>query len=206
MRNFVSAEAEDNWPPVVPHRRNMPQATDGEWLVRVVCYTNAPQARLLLNDSIVGEMKPQNDSTSIIYWDIPYKAGILRAEGCDMQGNILSSYEIVTQGEAAALRISELLPEDSDTLHQLLVEVVDKDGNPVKSSQADVTCTVTGPAKLLGLENGNNTDMTNDRPHNGTCHRAVYRGRLVCYVQRTGRGAVTLSISSPGLQSCMLRM
>ena len=206
MRNFVSAEAEDNWPPVVPHRRNMPQATDGEWLVRVVCYTNAPQARLLLNDSIVGEMKTQNDSTSIIYWDIPYEDGVLRAEGCDMQGNILSSYEIVTQGEAAALRISELLPEDSDTLHQLLVEVVDKDGNPVKSSQADVTCTVTGPAKLLGLENGNNTDMTNDRPHNGTCHRAVYRGRLVCYVQRTGRGAVTLSISSPGLQSCMLRM
>ena len=51
--------------------------------IRVVSYTNAPQARLLLNGRVVGEMKPYDEKTGIIYWDIPFRAGELRAEGCD---------------------------------------------------------------------------------------------------------------------------
>ena len=35
--------------------------------IRVVCYTNAPQARLLLNGRVVGEMKPYDEKTGIIY-------------------------------------------------------------------------------------------------------------------------------------------
>ena len=41
--------------------------------IRVVCYTNAPQARLLLNGRVVGEIKPYDEKTGIIYWDIPFR-------------------------------------------------------------------------------------------------------------------------------------
>ena len=39
-------------------------------LIRVVCYTNVPQARLLLNGKEVVQMKPYDDKSGIIYWDI----------------------------------------------------------------------------------------------------------------------------------------
>ena len=154
---IISPEAQDDW--------NLPASIpqDTTVMMRVVCYTNAPQARLLLNGRIVGDMQEQNDSNAIIYWDIPFEAGTLRAEGCDRNGKVLSSYDITTNTQPVALRASELLPDDCATLHQLLVEVVDDAGNRVKSALNDVTCTIDGPAVLLGLEGSNNTDMSDYR-------------------------------------------
>ena len=214
MKNYLSADAEDNWPPITPRRRNAATEDFREGnMVRVVCYTNAPQARLLLNDSIVGTMKPQNDSTAIIYWDIPYHPGTLRAESCDYAGNVLSNYEIKTAGEATSLRISQLvstpLPDREGTgvspsgqitkVSLLLVEVVDKDGNLVKSSRADIQCNISGPARLLGLENCNNSDMG----YYPDGHRPAHRGRLVAYIQRTGKDPVTVTFAAQGLESTL---
>ena len=170
--------------------------------VRVACFTNAPQARLLLNGRVVGSMKEQNDSDAVIFWDIPYETGVLRAEGCDMSGKILSSYEISTNTEPVALRVSELLPEDCETFHQLLVEVIDKSGRRVKSALNDVTCTVEGPAVLLGLEGSNNTDMSDYRDN----HQPVYHGRLVSYIRRNGEGKVRVTFSADGLTPCTIEL
>ena len=196
IANFISPEAQDDW--------NLPAhlPKDTTVTMRVVCYTNAPQARLLLNGKEVGAMKAQNDSNAIIYWDIPFEAGTLRAEGCDKNGKTVSSYEITTNTAPAALRISELLPEDCETLHQLLVEVVDANGNRVKSALNDVACTIEGPAKLLGLEGSNNTDMSDYRDN----HQPVYRGRLVGYIRRTAPGPVSVTFSTEGLPSQTFRL
>jgi len=188
--NFISPEAQDDWnlPPFVRQ--------DSTVTMRVVCYTNAPQARLLLNGKVVGDLKQQNDSNAIIYWDIPFEAGTLRAEGCANDGKVLSAYEITTNTQPVALRASELLPDDCETLHQLLVEVIDEAGNRVKSALNDVTCTIEGPAVLLGLEGSNNTDMSDYRDN----HQPVYRGRLVSYIRRTGQGTVRVTFSADGLR------
>lgn len=53
--NWLSMDAWDTW-----------NYEPGE-LIRVVCYTNAPQARLLLDGKEVGEMKPYDDKTGIIF-------------------------------------------------------------------------------------------------------------------------------------------
>ncbi len=192
MRNFVSAEALDEWQP----SRN----AESEDTIprRVVCYTNAPLARLLLNGKQVGEMKAQDNATGIIYWDIPFAPGVLRAEGCDRNGNVESSYEIFTYGKAAGLTVSELLPEDNDEVLQLLVEVVDDQGRLVKSALDDVACTLSGPARLLGLEGSNNTDMSDYRDN----HQPVFHGRLVAYIRRTAPGAIKATFTAEGLPSC----
>lgn len=49
--------------------------------IRVVCYTNSPQARLELNGKVVGETKAKDPRNGIVYWDIPYEAGTLKAVG-----------------------------------------------------------------------------------------------------------------------------
>lgn len=167
--------------------------------IRVVCYTNAPQARLLLNGKVVGEMKPYDVKSGIIYWDIRYEVGELRAEGCDEVGNVLSSYAVRSSGLPYGLRVMadcDTLSADRQVAH-VLIEVVDEQGIPVRLADNEITCRIEGPARLLGLENGNNSDMSEHRDH----RQRVWRGRLLAYVQATGEaGDIRIRFTSPLLQ------
>lgn len=167
--------------------------------IRVVCYTNALQARLLLNGKVVGEMKPYDVKSGIIYWDIPYEVGELRAEGCDEAGNVLSSYTVRSSGLPYALRVTtdcDTLSADRRVAH-VLIEVVDEQGIPVRLADNEITCRIEGPARLLGLENGNNSDMSDHRDH----RQSVWRGRLLAYVQATGEaGDICIRFTSSLLQ------
>lgn len=186
-RTFLSPDAWDIW------------NYDSGQEIRVVCYTNAPQARLLLNGKVVGDMKSYDEKSGIIYWDIPYQAGELKAEGCDTNGNVVSSYSIQSSGRPYALRVSAdrtTLSCDRATAH-LIVEIVDENGTIVKLGDNDITCTIEGPARLLGLEGSDNRDMS-DYTDN---HHRAYHGRLLAYIQTTGeQGQVRVKFTSPLLQ------
>lgn len=167
--------------------------------IRVVCYTNAPQARLLLDGKVVGEMKPYDKKTGIIHWDIPYQPGELKAEGCDAAGNVQSVYTIRTSGRPYALRVSAdttRLSSARATAH-ITIEVVDENGTVVKLGDNEITCTTEGPLRLLGLEGSDNRDMSD---YTDNRHRA-YHGRLLAYVQTTGKpGQARVRFTSPLLK------
>lgn len=167
--------------------------------IRVVCYTNAPQARLLLDGKVVGEMKPYDKKSGIIHWDIPYQPGELKAEGCDGAGNVQSVYTIHTSGRPYALRVSAdttRLSSARATAH-ITIEVVDENGTVVKLGDNEITCTVEGPLRLLGLEGSDNRDMSD---YTDNRHRA-YHGRLLAYVQTTGKlGQARVRFTSPLLK------
>lgn len=191
--DLLSIDAPDNW-------NYEPGQT-----IRVVCYTNAPQARLLLDGEVAGSMKPYDTETGIICWDIPYRSGRLTAEGCDMDGNVVSSYTIATSGRPYALRVSA----DTDTIDSaspiahVIVEVIDENGNPVNLADNNIHCRIEGPARLLGLESGSNTDMDNS-PRFG---RRAYRGRVLAYIESTGDDSpVTISFASPLLISASITL
>ena len=166
---------------------------------RVTCYTNAPQARLRLNGTVVGELTKPDERQQAVNWVIPYAPGTLVAEGCDMNGNVVSSYTIQTNGLPAAIKATLVYPEvalDRGTA-LVLVEIVDGNGIPVKQADNEILCMVEGNARLLGMESGNNTDMT---AHYDARER-VYNGHLMAYVQTTGEpGTVKVSFSSPLLK------
>ncbi|MBQ7470865.1 MAG: DUF4982 domain-containing protein [Prevotella sp.] len=184
-RNWVSPYAQDTW-----------NYQDGQ-NIRVVCYTNQPHARLLVNGQPVDAPAKRDSLTDILYWDIPYTAGTLTAEACDQLGAVTCTYEIRTAGEPTALKV-ETIGDNTAEVFQVLVEVVDEKGILVPLGHHAVTCEVTGPARLLGLENSDMRDTTpakaNTRQTNG--------GRLLAYIQPTGeQGTIRLSFRAPGLQS-----
>ncbi len=172
-------------------------------LVKVLCFTNAPQARLLLNGNIVGEMTPYNAQTGIISWDIPFEGGTLVAEGCDEHGNVLSSYSLETSARPYALRAKsdvETLTKNHSLTH-ITLDVVDENGVVVKLADNQITCTVEGPARLLGLENSDNRDMSY---RHGSPRQRVYQGSLLAYIQATDNDdsskEVKITFSSPLLE------
>ena len=77
------------------------------------------------------------------------------------------------------------------------MEVVDEQGTVVKLADNDIACRVEGPARLLGLEGSDNSDMSDYTAH----HRRVFHGRLLAYIQTTGEaGEVRVRFTSPLLQ------
>ena len=200
--------------------------------VRVVCYTNAETARLLLNGKPVGGEPRRDRDSDILFWDIDYEPGTLRCEADNG-----SSYEINTAGKPYALRLttdfvgagpvparsgpaSHLSPHTSHLSPPLggqgaihvFVEVVDDNGHLVPTADNEVTLTVRG-ARLLGMEHGNIADATitgsaGARP-GGRMARSLraYNGRLVAYIQPDNDSTmITIRASSPFLESDDLTM
>ena len=152
--------------------------------IRVVCYTNAAKARLELNGKVVGETKLYDEKTGIIYWDIPFASGKLEAIGLDKNDKEVSRYAIKTTQQPVELTIAEkdITISKDRGVAKIMVQVKDQNGLPVMLSDNEVTCTISGPGVLLGLEAGNNSDMTD---YTDNVHR-VYHGRIAAYIEATG--------------------
>lgn len=188
--NWLSIDAWDSW-----------NYEPGEE-IRVVCYTNSPKGRLLLDGKEIGETKEMDDNTGIIHWDVPFAPGRLVAEGIGEDGQAESSYEIMTSGRPYAITISsdrDSFEKEGDVAH-LYIEIVDENGVPVKLADNEVTVRVSGPSELIALESGDNFDMGNYRDN----RQRVYRGKLLGYLRATGAGSVKVDVRSPLLKSATL--
>ncbi len=156
--------------------------SDGQ-LVRVCCYTNAAAARLLLDGKVIGERKPYDDNTGIIFWDVPYAPGNLCAEGLGADDKVVSSCLIPVSGDVVDVKtVSDktVLNRQGDVAH-VMIEALDGNGNTVTSCGKTVSVTVGEGLRLIGLETGDNCDMGNPK----SSSRRLYRGRLLAYVQAT---------------------
>lgn len=167
--------------------------------IRVVCYTNAAKARLELNGKIIGETKDYDDRTGIIYWDIPYENGKLEVVGLNTDNTETTRYSIRSSERPYAITIVSVDKEISKDrgLAQVVLRIVDENGVPVMISDNEITCHMAGPAKLLGLEASDNSDMGD---YTDNVQRA-FHGHLLAYVQATGNaGTIHLKFTSPWLK------
>lgn len=172
---------------------------EADQMIRVVCYTNAQKSRLMLNGNQVGDVKGLDDNTGVIYWDIPFQAGKLEMVGFDKDGKQVCNYTLQSSARPFAITAqSDLTTLKKDRgLAQVVVQVVDEKGIPVMISEDEVTCTIDGPARLLGLEASNNSDMGS---YSDNVQR-VYHGRLIAYIQSTGTsGKINMRFSAPWLK------
>jgi beta-galactosidase/beta-glucuronidase len=161
--------------------------------IRVVCYTNAAKARLELNGKIVGETKPYDEKTGIIYWDIPFASGKLEAVGLDTNDKEVSRYAVTSTQQPVELTIADKnisIAKDKGVA-KIMVQVKDQNGLPVMLSDNEITCTISGPGTLLGLEAGNNSDMTD---YTDNVQR-VFHGHIAAYIQANGDSAEPIKVT-----------
>ena len=166
--------------------------TQGE-KIRVVCYTNAARARLELNGKVVGETKSYDEKTGIIYWDIPFASGKLEAIGLDKNDKEVSRYAITSTQQPTELTIADkniTIAKDKGVA-KIMVQLKDQNGLPVMLSDNEVTCTISGPGTLLGLEAGNNSDMTD---YTDNVQR-VFHGHIAAYIQSNGNSSEPIKVT-----------
>jgi beta-galactosidase len=172
--------------------------------VRVVAYMNTQSAKLYLNGKQVGDEKQYDQKTGIVYWDVPFEAGKLEVAGFD-NGKETARYAITSSARPYKLvaTANTTTVDKNKGVVEVRLEVQDENGVLVMLSDNEVTCKVTGPVELLGLEAGNNEDMT-DYTDNA---QRVLHGKILAYVQANGQtGEATITFSSPWLQGTEVKI
>ena len=110
-------------------------------------------------------------------------------------------YSLFTAGEALNITASTAKKSFNHSTKGVdLIEVIltDKDGKAVYDAANNIEVSITGPAKLLGLESG---DLASHESYQSN-FRKVYKGKLLTYIQSQAKaGTIKVTFSSPGLIS-----
>jgi beta-galactosidase len=177
---------------------------DGQ-IISVNTFTNCEEVELFLNNKTLGIQKLTNFKSSVIIWDIPYEKGILKAIARN-NGKDVATCELKTTGtpsiihakcDAAAIRA------DKQDIARIYVNINDIDGNTVYNAENEITCTVSGPVKLIGMEDAN---PQNTEDYKGIKHK-TYHGKVLIYVQSLDKsGKATITLSSVGLKSATVSL
>ena len=155
---------------------------DSNQITIVEVYSNSDAVELFLNEKSLGTKKLADFEDHIYKWAVPFEAGTLKAVGLK-NGKKVESL-IKTSTKPKALQIStdtkSLIADGYDTAH-IVLQIIDKDGNPVKTENQKVLFTVTGDAKVLGVDNGS---ITNTQDFNSQ-ELITDKGRALLIVQST---------------------
>lgn len=183
------------------HTWNWPQNSK----VRVECFTNCDTAELLLNGKSLGMQTKSNKKISILSWEVNYQPGELSVRAY-RNGKIAGTNAIKTAGDAVQLAANPdktVFKTGARGLSQIEITVTDKNGVPIYNAANEIQVTVSGPAKLTGLESSSTTSHESYQSDK----RAALNGHILAYVQTSGKaGAVDIQISSPGLKSTIVHL
>ena len=197
-------------------------------IIPVMCFTNCETVELFLNGKSFGAkgyafprlgmekrygnypmaaMTLHTTADLHVSWDVPYEPGTLRAVGMK-DGREVATAEIATTGAPLQVKLSadrdRIVADRRDVAH-IVTELVDDAGRNVPTADDEITFTIDGPARLIGLDNGNPTSHegykgNSRKAFNGLCLAIIKAGSDV--------GAVHVAATSPGLNagSCSIRV
>ena len=158
--------------------------------VEVEVYTKAPEAKLYLNDKLIGTKAISESTECKAVFNIPYEPGTLRAEAGG------KSTILCTAGEPARLRLipdCSVMTADGQDLAFITVEVIDKDGNVCPDAAIPCEAIVKGQGSLLSFASA---DLKDREPYTSP-RVTTWKGRALLVVRSTEKkGNVQISIMS----------
>ena len=146
---------------VLPHW-NWPGREGQPIDVRV--YANTDEVELLLNGTSLGRKPLQRYGH--LQWSVPYAPGSLVARGYKA-GQLVASETVATTGDGAAVRLAvdrSRIRADGRDVAVVTVNVVDHEGRTVPTAGQRLSFDVGGPARLIGMGNGDPGSHEADKP------------------------------------------
>jgi beta-galactosidase len=167
--------------------------------ISVNAFTNCEEVELFLNNKSLGTKKLTDFKNRVITWIIPFESGTLKAVARN-KGLEVTSNELRTTGSPSAITANcdaSVMKADKQDISRIFVDIKDDSGNTVYSAENEITCTLSGPARLLGMEDANSGN-TEDYKDN---KQKAFHGRLLIYIQSLDKpGQVKINLSSSGLK------
>lgn len=164
--------------------------------IPVVVYTNLDRAELFLNGDSLGE-KPMTEAMQIV-WTVPYTPGELRVVARGKNGVTRLAIRRTAAAPAALRVVSDRggMPADGRAVARIEVDVVDSEGTVAPQAGNRLHFDIRGPARLIGVENGDILDLDSTKADS----RRAFRGKALALVQSSGApGSIRVAVSSDGL-------
>ncbi len=174
--------------------------------VDVFVYSNVEDIELFFNEVSLGKKHISLKEDDVLHgeWKLKYRRGTITARAYNESGKVVAEDIVSSFTDAAGI---EAIPDKMEILADgrdlIFIEISAKDemGIPVANAKNRVKITVNGPARLVGLDNGDSTDYESYKSDN----RRMFSGKLLAIIQSTFEtGTITVSCESDGLSEKML--
>ncbi|MDD3320983.1 MAG: beta-galactosidase GalA [Paludibacter sp.] len=168
--------------------------------IKVTIYSNAEEVELLLNKKSLGKMTMEKNGH--LEWNVIYKPGTLVAKGFT-NGKLTTSEKVETTDEPSKVKLSSdrlELNADGEDVAVVTVQINDKKNRFVPTANDEVTFTLNGPGKIIGVGNG---DPASHEPEQFSdtvqWKRKIFNGLAQIIIKtKKQAGEITLTATSEG--------
>ena len=169
--------------------------------IPVMVYTNCETVELFLNGNSLGIKAKVNKSN--LLWYVPYSPGTLEAVG-RIKGQVVCRTKSQTAGEPYKIELTadreDIKANNRDVVH-ITTKIVDKKGIMVPYADNLIRFKISGPGKLIALDNGDMLDLTSTKINK----KKVFNGLCLAIIQSTDRGGkILVTAQSEGLKSATM--
>jgi beta-galactosidase len=165
--------------------------------IEVWCFTNLDRVELFVNGTSAGAQDVKKDSH--VLWKVPYAAGTIEARGV-ANGKPLVDRRETTGAPAKIVLVPDRarISGDGEDLSVVVAQIVDAHGRVVPIADNEVTFAVTGPARVLGVGNGDPSSHEPDR----ASKRRAFNGLCMALVQsKKTPGVISVEATAERLAS-----
>lgn len=131
--------------------------------INVWVYSNCDEVELFLNTKSLGrKTMPHN---SHLEWMVNYEPGTLLARGYNNSKEIITD-KVETTGEPASIKLIQdrsTIKADGEDVSVVTIQVNDSKGRFVPTAENEITFSLQGPGKIIGLGNGDPSSHEPDK-------------------------------------------
>jgi hypothetical protein len=187
------------WSPLNEHWNYAPSE-----MIIVEAISNCESLELFLNNESMGTKSLADFEDRIYKWAVPFEPGTLVVKGRHSGRSV--SAELITAGEPAAISLAvdrrKIQADGTDACH-VVAQLVDAEGTPVPTEDRQLTFSIEGEARLLGVDTGA-PDNVQDFQSNTIL---TDRGRCLAILQAgDDPGRITIKARAEGLESKPVRI
>ena len=167
-------------------------------IIPVWTYSNADEVELFLNGESLG--KKSNKGQMNLSWDVPYAPGTLQAIATS-KGHVVAEQSVSTASEPSRIEIiadKKIMKADGESCIHLEINVLDAHGNFVPHANNLIEFEISGPAKNIGVDNGDPLDLASTKLN----QRKAFNGKCLLILQsQQDPGDITVKAVSEGLEA-----
>jgi beta-galactosidase len=177
--------------------------------ISVWAHSNCDEVELFLNGQSLGRKTMKKYSH--LEWPVKYAPGTLRAIGYKCGKEILTA-KVETTGAPATIQLTPhrtTLKADGADVSVITIQVNDAQGRMVSTAANEISFTLSGPGKIIGVGNG---DPSSHEPEQlleagAVWRRSLFNGLAQVIVQSTGQpGEVTVIAKTAELPETKLTL
>lgn len=163
-------------------------------------FTNGDEAELFANDVSQGRKRLATGEYRFRWDDVVYQPGEVRV-ATYKNGTAWATQSVKTTGAAASLRLTpdrKEIAADGLDLSFVTLEIVDADGDVVRTANDAISFAVEGPGEIVATDNGFQADFV---PFASTARKA-FNGLALAVVRakKGGKGGIKVTATADGLE------